>query len=139
MSFPQKFARGVAAVALVAGSSAGVVLISAGSASATAHVHCVLQGGGNYPPSKCYIVFSKGTYHRGDTVHFHGHKVSPGAKVHEHLKCGSLSKSLGTDTANGKGIVKGSFDLPESTPKGHCTLTLTGGGSKIKGGFEAKS
>ena len=141
MHFTRKIATGAAAASLSLASLAGLGLSTATHAAAAParhQVHCGQKHGHPYPPGKCFIVFDKSKYHRGDTVHFHARVFPNETSVTESLTCGSFHKRVGTDRSGHHHGVYGKFTLPNKTPKGHCTLRVHGGGSSVQGGFKAR-
>jgi hypothetical protein len=143
MLITRKIATGAATAALASASLLGMGISSATHAGAAParhhhhHVHCRLHGGRNYPPGKCFIEFNKSKYKPGHTVKFTGMTFKPGATVNEQLTCRHVSKGEGSTTAGSNGAVHDSFSLSSKARK-HCTLTLTGGGSKVRGSFKVK-
>jgi hypothetical protein len=140
MQITRKIATAAAAASVSIASLAGIGLAThAAAAPARHHVHkCSQRHGKPYPPGKCFVVFDKGTYHRGDVVHFHAREFPNGTPVTENLTCGSFHKQVGTDHAGHHHGVYGKFTLPNKTPKGRCTLRVHGGGSSVAGSFKAR-
>ena len=143
MEITRKVATAAAAVSVSLAGFAGIGLTAASHAAATParhhhHLPCTTKHGHPYPPDKCFVVFHKSTYHRGDIVHFHARRFNSGQLVTEDLKCGSFSKRVGSAHAGNHSGVYDKFRLPKKTPKGRCTLTVHGGNSSVHGSFKAR-
>jgi hypothetical protein len=144
MSISRKIAMGASAAALATGclvaASAGTAVAAPGHAG-VASKKCPTAKG-HYPPGKCTLSFSKGTYKRPTSPTFITGKVfKPGEAVHEVLKCShGYKRTLSSAHARSGGAVFDSFHISKKVPKGSCTLTLTGNksGTVLTGKFTAK-